>query len=328
MDVTGKEFEDMIGAYALDACEPDEVLALDEYVAAHPDVAAEVERLRDAAAALGAIGGLQPPTDLRTRLLATASERVTALTAPEALEAETERFDAVLAAITGADLDTVTENGLTVHELIAHIEAVDRAFVDEATAPKYGFIGAAEMAPITEAGAAHHRGESFAETVARFRRTRADLVALGASLPADKRLGGYRRDDTLIIRAFETWTHHDDICRVLGRGEELPAPGVMRSIAELAMQSLPLAMAVQGTPHSDRTARMVLTGPGGGEWTIACGPGEPSATQVDVVVTASIVDFCRRFADRLAPDEVAVTVEGDADLARELVTVANAFAGL
>src|SRR5262249_34871517 len=127
---------------------------------------------------------------------------------------------------------------------------------------------------------------------------------------------------------FETWTHHDDIARVLDRDSTLPAPAVMRSMAELAMRSLPLAMAVKGTPHPERTARMVLTGPGGGEWTIACGPGEPTGATPDVVLTASVVAFCRRFADRLAPDALSMTVDGDTELARELVAAANAFAGL
>ena len=76
MDVTPEIFEDVIGAYALDACEPDEVRAIDGYVLTHPEAAAEVERLREAAAALGSIGALEPPNDLRDRLVRVASERV------------------------------------------------------------------------------------------------------------------------------------------------------------------------------------------------------------------------------------------------------------
>jgi uncharacterized protein (TIGR03083 family) len=328
MDVRENDFEDMIGAYALDACDADEVLALDAYVASHPEARVEVERLREAAAALGSIGALQPPNDLRNRLLAIAQDRVAPANARAALEAETERFEEVLTEITPEMLATPTENGLTVHELVAHVEAVDRAFVNEATAPRYSFIGAADMPTITAEHATRYAGESFAETVTRFRRTRAELIALGESLPADQRLGGYERDDTLVIRAFETWTHNDDLRRVLGHDNAVPEAGVMRAMAELAMQSLPLAMAVQGTAHADRTARIVLTGPGGGEWTIVCGPGDPVAGSPDVVVTASVVDFCRRFADRLTPDEVSFGTEGDAELGRELVTAANAFAGL
>jgi uncharacterized protein (TIGR03083 family) len=222
----------------------------------------------------------------------------------------------------------VTENGLNVHDLVAHVEAVDRAFADEADVERYGFIGAGEVPAITAEHAAHHTGESFAETVTRFRRTRADLVALGESLPEEQRLGGYVRDDALVIRAFETWTHTDDIARVLGREPTEPTAGTMRAMCELAMRTLPVAMAAAGTPHPERTARMVLTGPGGGEWTIACGPGEPVGPEADVVVTTSALELCRRFADRIEAHEMVMQVDGDETLARELVTSANVFAGL
>ena len=33
MDVTRSEFQDLVGAYALDACEPEEATAIDAYIA-------------------------------------------------------------------------------------------------------------------------------------------------------------------------------------------------------------------------------------------------------------------------------------------------------
>ena len=42
----------------------------------------------------------------------------------------------------------------------------------------------------------------------------------------------------------------------------------------------------------------------------------------------SVVDWCRRFADRINPDDLTISVDGDADLARDLVAAANSFAGL
>ena len=96
MDVTRSEFQDLVGAYALDACEPEEATAIDAYVATHADAAAEAERLRDAAAWLGAAGALNPPASLRDRLLAVAAERVDALPPVEALRRETERFVTLL----------------------------------------------------------------------------------------------------------------------------------------------------------------------------------------------------------------------------------------
>jgi uncharacterized protein (TIGR03083 family) len=328
MDLTAKQFEDLIGAYALDACEPDEVAALDAYVDEHPEIVADVEQLREAAAALGAAGAVRPPVGLRDRLLHVAGERVSPVSAQEALQAETDRFDALLGTIDADELDLVTHNGLSVRDLVSHVEAIDRAFVGEADRTEQRLIGAAEVTEITAEHLSDHAGESFAETVTRFRRTRADLIGLADTVPAEHRVAGYGRDDSLVIRAFETWTHDDDIRRALGRDEAIPAPAVMRAMAELSIHSMPLAMAVRGTARPDRIARLVLTGAGGGEWTFACGPGERASGVADVVIRASVVDWCRRFADRLEPDAVPIEVDGDPELAKELVSAANAFAGL
>jgi uncharacterized protein (TIGR03083 family) len=326
MDLTAKQFEDLIGAYALDACDPDEVAALDAYVDAHPDVEPDLERLRAAAAALGAAGAVRPPPDLRSRMLHMAAERVAPVSPAEAIEAETDRFDALLDTIGDDDLAAVTANGLTVHELVSHVEAIDRAFIDAAASG--AFIGAGEVATITHDVLPQHVGESFATTVTRFRRTRQDLIALGAAGGTDARIGGYRSGDSLVIRAFETWTHNDDIRKALGREDAPVAPAVMRTMAELAMQSMPLAMAARGTSHPERTVRFVLTGPGGGEWTLPCGPSDTAGAVADVVIRTSVVDMCRRFADRMDLDDLEVEIDGDPALGRELIAAANAFAGL
>src|SRR5471032_2802467 len=96
MDVTRNEFQDLVGAYALDACDPEEAAAIDSYIAIDAEAAREAERLRDAAAWLGAVGALNPPLDLRDRLLAAASERPDPLPPVEALRSESERFEALL----------------------------------------------------------------------------------------------------------------------------------------------------------------------------------------------------------------------------------------
>jgi uncharacterized protein (TIGR03083 family) len=326
MDLTSDQFEDLIGAYALDACDADEVAALDAYVRAHPETAAEVERLRDAAAALGAAGAVEPPLALRDRMLDLAAQRVPPVTPAEALQAETDRFQSFLDTVSADDVGTVTHNGLNVHDLVAHVEVIDRAFVDEVDTNV--FIGANEVAQITAVDLAQHGGESFAQTVTRFRRTREELIGLGDRLPKDARVAGYSRDSSLVVRAFETWTHHDDIRRALGRDDELPAPAVVRAMAEVAMGSLPLALAMRGVARPGRTARVVLTGPGGGEWTFACEPGAEPGAVADVVISTDVMDLCRRFADRLDADRLPMTVDGDEELARELVGAADAFAGL
>lgn len=48
----------------------------------------------------------------------------------------------------------------------------------------------------------------------------------------------------------------------------------------------------------------------------------------DVMITADVVDFCRRVGDRLAPGELTCEIDGDATLAADLLAAAPAFATL
>ena len=61
-----------------------------------------------------------------------------------------------------------------------------------------------------------------------------------------RRSAATRCTSVLVIRAFETWTHHHDIAAVLGRAEAPVDAPVLRTMAELAVQTLPLALAAKG----------------------------------------------------------------------------------
>jgi uncharacterized protein (TIGR03083 family) len=332
MDVTRHQFQDLLGAYALDACDPEEAAAIDSYIFEHADAAAEAERLRDVAAWLGAVGALNPPGGLRARLLAVASERFEAVPPVEALRRETERFDALLDSIEPADLDVITYNGLTVRDLVTHVAIVDEAFVGEhapgGAGTSWSYVGAEQVSEMTEAQLPETAEWTFAQVRERFTRARDALVSLDEKLPETARLGGYSLKSALVIRAFETWTHCADIASAVGRAEQPVDPPVLRAMAELAVQTLPVALAAKGYEYPGRTARVVMTGPGGGDWTIACTAGDPAGTIPDVVLRVPVVEFCQRFADRLAVDDVPFEIDGDADLGRALVDAAPAFAGL
>ena len=234
----------------------------------------------------------------------------------------------MLDSLTPADLDAVTYNGLTVRELVAHVAIIDEAFVAEAAEAKRAFIGADEVVEITGAELPATADWSFEQIRDRFGRARRALLDLDEQLSAKTRIGGYSLASVLVIRAFETWTHHDDIVSALGRAEEAIDAPVLRTMAELAIQTLPVAMAAKGYEFPGRTARIVMTGPGGGDWTIAVTANEAVAPVPHVVLRVPVIEFCRRFADRLAVDEVPIEIEGDAELARALVDAAPPFAGL
>ena len=87
-------------------------------------------------------------------------------------------------------------------------------------------------------------------------------------------------------------------------------------------------MAARGLEHPGVTARVVLTGPSGGEWTVPCAVVDEPSARADVLVRASVVGWCRRFAERIDPATVADHVEGDEAVARDMVDAAAAFADL
>jgi uncharacterized protein (TIGR03083 family) len=298
---------------------------MDAYVAEHEEAAAEAERLRVVAAWLGAAGALHPPLSLRDRLLASTAP-VAPLPPVDALRRESARFDALLATLAPDDLELPTENGLSVRDLVTHVAIVDEAFVAGAGAT--AFIDAAQVEAMTRAQLPETAAWSFEQVCDRYRRARAALIGLDSQLAVDAKVGGYSLSSALVIRAFETWTHCRDIASAAARPEAPAEARVLRTMAELAVNTLPLALAARGYDYADRTARVVMTGPGGGDWTIACNGSDAPGSVPDVVLRVPVIEFCRRFADRLTVDEVPFDVEGDVELGRALVDAAPAFAGL
>jgi hypothetical protein len=327
MQLNHESFEDLVGAYALDACDEEEMAAVEAYVAEHPDAAAQVEQLRAAAAWLGAGGPLVPPPSLRSSLLERAGTVVPA-SGVEAYTDLTDELEDELQALPPAARETVTHNGLTIRELVAHLTAIDDVFVGE-FGPDAGraFITADDVAQITDDALGRVGDQAFEDVFREWQVTRGKLHDAAVAAP-DHTLMGYRTDDALVIRAFETWTHLDDIRRTRARPGYVPPASVLRSMADLSMRVVPYALVVTGRAHPGTSVRIVLTGPGGRSWDVPGAPGERPAAEPPTVMTADIVDWCRRFSDRLDPAALAVTVDGNRDLAADIVAAAPAFTGL
>ena len=110
----------------------------------------------------------------------------------------------------------------------------------------------------------------------------------------------------LIVRAFELWTHENDIRQAVGWAASVPDPSTLRLMTDLAARLLPQAGAGLGEATD---VRLVLTGPGGGTWDVTVGSGPPAAASVAIVTDA--VGFCRLAANRVTPAELDVSVTGD-----------------
>ena len=112
----------------------------------------------------------------------------------------------------------------------------------------------------------------------------------------------------------------------------------------LGVALLPSGLARARPDSPARTARIVLTGPGGGTWQTslarhasgetADGPGDASAATegsngsgpVDVRIVVDTIDFCRLVANRMDPAALTAVVSGDGALARDVFVGAASLA--
>jgi len=331
MDFDDAALDELLGAYALDALDLDEQAAVERYLARTPSAADEVERLRTAAAWIGASEALAPPSRLRTTLLDAARGRALD-DALAGYTTETARFDAVVDEVTEDALGRTTANGLGIHHLVIHLAAmesllaatlgepviagIDETDVDARTAR---FVERFRDRPVDDARAV------WRDAVAAVRRWAGDpahatddVACFGLVLS---------RDSVLLTRAFEIWTHADDIRRELGRPAVHPEPVTLHRMANMSVTATPIGLEVIGRAHRGRSARIVLTGPGGGSWLIPLGMSE-AAEPADVVVTLDTVDWCLLVAERVTPDELVYEATGDESLVPDLAAAASAFAML
>lgn len=90
----------------------------------------------------------------------------------------------------------------------------------------------------------------------------------------------------LIVRAFELWTHENDIRRVAGLPASVPDAPTLRLMTDLAARLLPHAASLTGLDEPT-SLRLVLTGPGGGAWDVMIGEDPPGAVPIRIVADAA-----------------------------------------
>ena len=131
----------------------------------------------------------------------------------------------------------------------------------------------------------------------------------------------------LVVRAFELWTHENDIRRAAGQPPSVPDPSTLRLMTDLATRLLPHAAAGAGL-SSRVDVRLVLTGPGGGTWDLAVG-GEspaPAPAPAAVSIVTDAVGFCRLAANRITPSDLETRVTGDHGQATAVLAAASTLA--
>ena len=99
-------------------------------------------------------------------------------------------------------------------------------------------------------------------------------------------------------------------------------------MADFSMTLIPGCLFAREVTRADACARVVLTGDGGGEWTIPFSPGGATTSAPVVTITAPIYEWCLRIGDRIQMDDFPLELEGDEQAGRELVGAASAMAML
>ncbi len=94
-------------------------------------------------------------------------------------------------------------------------------------------------------------------------------------------------------------------------------------MTDLAARSLPLG-AARTQLRTPVDLRLVLTGPGGGTWTVRLGP--ESGTPAEIGVVTDAIGFCRLAANRLDPGDLVVDPRGDLSRLPDVLSAAAALA--
>jgi hypothetical protein len=172
----------------------------------------------------------------------------------------------------------------------------------------------------------------FATIVARWHEVSAEVCAHVGSLDADQlrqrvkfHVLDTRLSTVLVARVFEVWTHTEDLCRTLRRDPPPLEAARLHLMTSVAVPAIPFGMFLGNIDAGRRTARIVLTGRGGGVWNQplqwGADAGEPSVT-----IVADALEFCRLAAQRITPDNFAAEVDGPMDLAVDVLRGASVFA--
>jgi uncharacterized protein (TIGR03083 family) len=296
-------------AWAL-AATPDEAGRILTTLNGCADCAAEATMLRAAVEWLGSAQPVRPPARLRAAVLASAraSRPATSRSPLQALAYATqiEALDTLLAGLTPMDWRAVDPRHGNIRGVIAHLTANDE-------------LVATGLGVREPAGSVRHVRQIWHDRAVSV----LDRVPAGTDDTLDRpvRLAGkYQAErplrDGLVQRAFETWTHADDVRGLLNLPSRPPPDDHVRLIAEMGIRLLPTALAAVAAGAETWAVRLILQGPGGGTWDLGSAGGPP------VTITADAVEFCRLMAGRRVPEEFGAAVDGDRERARTVLRAA------
>jgi len=275
-----------------------------------------------------------PPTGLRERVLeASLRARQAGHTVPEvprispdeAFNRAADAFYGLLCALDEPDWRLHVLRDLDVQGLAGHLigveEDVQRALSDDPVTQHKDHVTS------TQPAADRQAGRAVAATRADWRAAADRTLELvrGADMAGEVTVWGIPLPlgAALVARAFELWTHENDIRRVAGLPASVPDVSTLRLMTELATSMLPFGAMLAGL-QGPINLRLVLTGAGGGTWDVVIGGDAPAPATIGIVT--DVVEFCRLAANRLDPADLDMYVTGDQGRAAGVLAAAAALA--
>ncbi|SDC41581.1 TIGR03084 family metal-binding protein [Ruegeria marina] len=239
--------------------------------------------------------------------------------------AESEALHAVLAGVSGARWETVTQfKGWTLNDVLVHLhfwnQMADLSLTDEAAfqarlAETFAGIGkqgfrATENAMITE------RGEYLREA---WKALYSDMGRRWAALDPRRRVKWAGPEmsvrSSITARQMETWAHGQEVFDILGVAR--PEADRVKNIVVLGVNTFGWSYKVHGRPVPETMPMLELTAPSGAVWTF----GEPGENRI----SGSAVEFAQVVAQTRNIADTSLRVEGP--VAAEWMSIAQCFAG-
>lgn len=346
---------DDLAVFALDAHDPAEEGAIAAYLRAVPGAARWERTLRDVAGELAAAAAPDtgPPGDLGARVLRTATARrpaaprVAGASPVEVHRVELSRLVLLLSDLGPGDwsrpVDPPELAGWSVHDLAVHVMANESLMADHLGEPVPGVTETEQDNEGRAAAArARHRGLPPAAAVAELEAAGEVVDAVVSTIVATRGEGGL--DDriewwggpsaigvVLLVRAFEAWTHADDVRRALARPEVPPPPASIHTMASRACGFAPALLAARGAHHPGRVVRFRFPDIApDAAWDVDLGvvgsvrPAGDGEADAELAMTA--LAFCRGISARVRPRDIEVVATGDTRLAAQVVEALPALA--
>jgi uncharacterized protein (TIGR03083 family) len=244
----------------------------------------------------------------------------------------------LLDTLSPADWDRATRiEGATVRHVVAHLIGVERYVLGcLGRRPRLDAPRRQDHWPVSTRAAGDTSAEAVDALTSMWWSEALDLMAACGELGPDHDVVYHHLAGTvrglLVVRTFELWTHGDDIRQATGRPLDVLDEARLSLMVGELMRVLPLGLALSECVQPGRTARLNLTGVGGGSFHVALdpaiaidGPGAEGA-EPDITLTAAVIDLCRLAANRLGHRDLQVVVDGDRRLLEPILVGAAAFA--